>query len=379
MTVDFILPERPRILVITLRRLGDVLLTTPLIRSLRRAWPDAAIEALVFADTAGILEGNPDLNGVVAMPVRPTLSESLALAARLWNRYELAVASHAGDRPTFFAWTAGRRSAAPVEFRLSGRIKRFWLDHSVPVASGVHRVDEVLQLANALGITPVPEVVVPQGGVRPIVDRSYAVIHAAPIYRYKRWTRDGWRAVANALVARGFVVAATGGPGEAEHRYLDEVWQGLAIERFDGRLAWSEVAALLSGARVYVGPDTSVTHLAAATGCATVALYGPTDPRLWGPWPANGLGDGWNVAGTIQQHGNVWLVQNPLPCLPCQLEGCERHIGSYSQCLEELAVPQVLAAVDQALAGRESAAPAGWRGGGKAAIEGAMSPPTVRS
>ena len=49
MAARFELPARPRILVIALRRLGDVLLTTPLIRSLRRAWPDAAIDALVFA------------------------------------------------------------------------------------------------------------------------------------------------------------------------------------------------------------------------------------------------------------------------------------------------------------------------------------------
>jgi len=43
------------------------------------------------------------------------------------------------------------------------------------------------------------------------------------------------------------------------------------------------------GARLYVGPDTSVTHLAAASGCPTIALFGPTDPRLWGPWPEHGL------------------------------------------------------------------------------------------
>ena len=56
------LPAKPRILVVTLRRIGDVLLTTPLIRSLRRAWPDAAIDVLVFADTAGIIDGNPDVD-----------------------------------------------------------------------------------------------------------------------------------------------------------------------------------------------------------------------------------------------------------------------------------------------------------------------------
>ena len=57
-------------------------------------------------------------------------------------------------------------------------------------------------------------------------------------------------------------------------------------------------------------------------------------------------------AATIQNRGNVWIVQNPLPCLPCTFEGCERHIDSDSVCLEELSAEQVLAAVDQALAKR---------------------------
>ena len=80
-----------------------------------------------------------------------------------------------------------------------------------------------------------------------------------------------------------------------------------------------------------------------------MALFGPTDPRLWGPWPAGGLDAPWQASGTIQNRGNVWLVQNPLPCLPCQLEGCERHIGSASACLQELTADQVLVAADQAL------------------------------
>ncbi len=74
------------------------------------------------------------------------------------------------------------------------------------------------------------------------------------------------------------------------------------------------------------------------------------DPRVWGPWPAGGLTEPWQASGTIQQRGNVWIVQNPLPCLPCTFEGCERHVGSTSICLEELSADQVLTAVDQALA-----------------------------
>ena len=105
------LPSNPRVLVVVLRRLGDVLLTTPLIRSIKRAYPDAAIEALVFAGTEGILAGNPDLAGVIAMPRRPGAGASLALLRRLARRYDLALSVQPGDRPTTLASIAWSLSA----------------------------------------------------------------------------------------------------------------------------------------------------------------------------------------------------------------------------------------------------------------------------
>jgi heptosyltransferase-3 len=349
------LPPRPRILIVVLRRLGDVLLTTPLIRSLRRAWPEATIDALVFADTAGILAGNPDINRVIAMPMRPSAVQSLALAARLWRQYDLAVSTQSGDRPTGFAVIAGCVRVAPVESTFNGRFKRTLLHRSVATTSGVHRVEEMLRLADALGIARVPELVPPRGGeIDALPGGDYAVIHAAPMFRYKQWHQSGWRELAAALVARGLAVIATGGPAESELRYLDDVWNGAQVTRLDGMLDWPQLAGLLSKARVFIGPDTSVTHLAAASGCPTVALYGPTDPRLWGPWPVGGLASDWAATGKIQQRGNVWLVQNALPCTPCQLEGCERRLDSHSTCLAELPAAQVVGAVEQAI----TAAPA---------------------
>jgi len=345
------LPQKPRILVIALRRLGDVLLTTPLIRGVRRAWPAARIEVLVFADTAGILAGNPDIDGIVAMPPRPSIRQSLSLAAELWRQYDLAISTQSGDRPTAFAVIAGRFRVAPVDDRFTGRLKHKLLQRGIDIVPGVHRVEQMLQLADGLGISRVPEVVAPQpdafGAAPP---GPYAVIHAAPFFRYKQWTAQGWRDLAAALAARGLTVVATGGPGAEERRYLDEVWTGARVMRVDGQFNWRQLSGLLAKARVYVGPDTSVTHLAAATGIPTVAVYGPTDPRLWGPWPAAGLEEAWAAAGAIQRRGNVWLVQNPLPCMPCQLEGCERRLTSFSVCLDELPVSQVLDAVAQALA-----------------------------
>ena len=350
------LPQRPRILVVALRRLGDVLLTTPLIRSLRRAWPDATIEALVFADTAGILAGNPDLDRVVTMPARPNAVQSLATVARLWRKYDLAISTQRGDRPIFFAVAAGRRRVGQVP--AGHRVKRALLDRAVPHVDGVHRVDEILRLVDALGIPRVAELVTPRHrAASDLPGGDYAVIHAAPFYRYKQWTRDGWRSVASWLGELGLTVISTGGPSEDERRYLDGIWSGKsAVRRIEGRLDWPQLTALLAKARVFIGPDTSITHLAAASGCPTVAIYGPTDPRLWGPWPIGGLRTGWAASGTTQHRGNVWLVQNPLPCMPCQLEGCERRIGSYSACLDEMTPQHVIAAVELALANKAASA-----------------------
>ena len=91
------LRTRPRILVVALRRLGDVLFATPLIAAIRAAWPQATIDALVFDDTAGILDGNPDLDGILTMPVRRTALQGLALALKLARRYDLAVSTQSGE------------------------------------------------------------------------------------------------------------------------------------------------------------------------------------------------------------------------------------------------------------------------------------------
>jgi lipopolysaccharide heptosyltransferase III len=341
-----------RILVISLRRFGDLLLTTPLIRGLRRAWPRSTIDVLTFANTAGIVAGNPDIDRVIAMPERPTAAASARLLARLWRRYDIAISTQSGDRPTVFAFAAGRLRAGITTSDdpwLARKLKRVALHRRVPGDDKLHRVEQMLRLADVLGIERVAELVCPAAAPtsQGPPGSNYALIHAAPMFTYKEWTPEGWRALASGLAKRGLSVVAIGGPGAAERRYLEEVWGGIVEIH---QMEWPGIMNLLENARLYVGPDTAVTHLAAAAGCRTVAVFGPTDPRVWGPWPVGGLATPWNASDTIQNRGNVWIVQNPLPCMPCTFEGCERHIRSRSVCLDELAPAQVLAAADQALA-----------------------------
>lgn len=356
MTANLVLPERPKILVITLRRLGDVLLTTPLLHALRTRWPGAQLDTLVFRGSDGILQGNPDLDHVVTMPQRPSARESLALIRQLWRRYDLVISTQAGDRPTFYAWVAGRYRVGllPLPGRDGAWWKRFIHHRGVQADPEMHRVEELRQFARALGIDSWSDLVCPRGSsAESVAPRgSYAVLHANPMFRYRRWSDEGWRALARGLAARDLHIVATEGPGSEERAYLDALWGEADVPVTRVQLDWPALTALLQGAAVYVGPDTSVTHLAAGSGCPTVALYGPARPKQIGPWPVGGLAHPWNDVGTIQRQGNVWLVQNPLPCMPCDKLGCERHLNSHSQCLDELSARQVLVAVDQALAAR---------------------------
>ncbi len=348
----FMRAAHPRILMVSLRRIGDLLLTTPLIRSLRRAWPDSEIDVLIFENTQGIVAGNPDINRVISMPQRPTLAESARLCLTLWRQYDIAISTQSGDRPIAFAFAAGRLRVGVTtddDPWLARTLKRIALHRRVTAAENLHRVEQMLRLADALEIARVPDLVCPAAasGSQAAPAGNYAVIHASPMFAYKEWTKDGWRSITAALAQRGISVVAIGGPGEAERRYLEDVWRGVAGFH---QVGWAETMTLLSKAKIYIGPDTSVTHLAAAAGCPTIALFGPMDPRVWGPWPIGGLATPWAASGTIQNRGNVWIVQNPLPCLPCTFEGCERHVGSRSACLDELKPEQVMAAVDRALA-----------------------------
>lgn len=355
----FELPPQPRILVITLRRLGDVLLTTPLVRALRLAYPDARIDMLVFKGSEGILAGNPDIAQVIAIPQKPGLVQTAALIRNLWRRYDLAISTQPGDRPSLMAAVAGRSRIGLVPKSEVGW-KHFVLSACADADLTRHRVAELMQLARLLGIEETPDIVVPRSE-RPLAPRGpYAVLHANPLYRIRRWSDAGWVGLVDKLRERGLAVVTTGGSVPAERTYLDQLWNSISpkVERLDGKLDWGQLAQLLSGAAIYVGPDTSVTHLAAASGCPTVAIYGPASPVNMGPWPVGGLRESWARAGSIQRRGNVWVVQNPsLPCMPCDRLGCDNHLESRSECLDTLSVAAVMRAVDRALA-QSSSTPA---------------------
>jgi heptosyltransferase-3 len=349
------------ILVVATRRIGDVLLVTPLLRSLRRAWPLAIIDVLVFAGKGAVLEGNPDCSRVIEVPERPARAEHARLLARLFRRYDLGVATQQSDRSHLYALVAARRRVGVVpDRRWSSAWKRAsCFAYEVLDDLDTHTVVQNLRLADRLGIERHYEVVPPGAASAgdALGGKPYAIVHPAAMFTYKSWTPEGWRELIAWLRGRGLAVALSGGPGEEERAYCAAL-AGPEVLDLSGKLTLAELSGLLKRARLYVGPDTSVTHLAAACGTPTIALFGPSNPVKWGPWPQHAREDPspWTrLERPWQRKGNVILLQGVQPpdlghCLPCRLEGCERHVRSLSRCLTEMRADPVLLAARELLA-----------------------------
>lgn len=352
-----------RILVVATLRIGDVLLTTPLIRSIRRAWPQANISVLVFAGTAGILQNNPDIDEVITIKPRPSFSEHLSLLWSLWRSYDLAVSTMTNDRATLYALIGGKRAIGAIDAGAKHQWKRNLLSqYSETDVVSTHTVLNYLRLADLLGIQRCQEVVVGwklenrelvQSRIPFDVEvESYVVLHAYPMYIYKAWRQEAWVELGEWLEQNGMRIVLTGGNDATEMANVKALQQLMPVGTVNvaGEFGFSEVAYLLSKARAYVGPDTVVTHLAAAVGTPTIALFGPSNPVKWGPWPKGYTeeSDPYHLKGT-QRVSNVVLLQGEGDCVPCMEEGCDRHTGSLSICLQKLPSKRVIDALTELL------------------------------
>lgn len=338
-------PDPQRILIVCTRRIGDVLLVTPLIRSLRRAWPQAQIDALVFRGTAGVLEGNPDVSELIAVPERSSKTTRWRELRQLWNRYELSFSCVPSDRARLYAWAASRRHLGMLAANESTAKQRLMDDSVCFDDINTHTVSMGLQLADLAGVARCPEVVPPTAGgnLPPGIGQAFAVLHPFPKFNYKMWTEAGWFALARALQNRGLQVVLTGSNEAEEVAYCQRLATASGALCLAGKLSLAQTADLLRRSALFVGPDTAVTHIAAACGIPTVALFGPSNPVKWGPWPSSHdlIDSPWQLVGSAR-HGNVTLLQGSGDCVPCRLEGCDRHLASWSRCLQEMPAARVI-------------------------------------
>ncbi|GEM_PF-138043 len=346
-----------RILVIATRQIGDVLLTTPLIHAARERWPQARIDVLGFTGTVGMLRGNPDVNQLLEAPMRLGWGGLASLVRKLWCGYELALVTDPGDRAHLIGWMAAPlRSGIVPEHGASNWLKRRVLDHVVTAAGDLGAVHVTTEkqslLAPWLALDGhAPQVKVPPGRDLPAQAREWirpgaVVVHAPSMWPYKQWPVAHFQALISALLAQGRQVVLTGSSSARDQECLAPLRSLAAPPQLidlAGQLDFNQLTTLLQDAALYIGPDTSVSHLAAATGVPVIAIFGPTNPMRWAPWPAHA--DAQTLfarSAGVQQVGNVTVLQGRQTCVPCGRAGCEDHRASRSDCLVSITPEQVL-------------------------------------
>lgn len=352
-----------RIIVICTRQIGDVLLTTPLIRAAKERWPEATIDVLGFGGTLGMLRGNPDIAALIEVPAGSGWVASRRLIGRLWRRYDLALIAQYSDRAHLYGFAAAKRRAGQVTDEPKSWWKRVLLEHRVRMNDDQsHSVVEKLRLLAPWVESGGARLVAPPASPLPAdvaaaLRAPYAVLQTPTAVAYKQWPLAHWRTLVAALLERGLQVVLTGAPSAGDRALVAAVRDGHDGDRVlavAGRLDLNQVAALLRDAALYVGCDTSITHLAAACDIPVVALYGSIDPRYFGPWPPAATLDVPYVShALVQRAGRVTVLQGTPACVPCNRAGCEDRNDSASVCLQTLAPARVVAQVDRLL-GRDS-------------------------
>jgi len=351
------LGECRRALVVKLRHHGDVLLASAVPGALRAAAPALEIDALVYDDTAPMLEGHPAIARVHTVGRAWRVLGAAARLAAEWRlfaalrarRYDLIVHLSEHPRGAWLARTLGARYRVAPAY---GGRSAFWREsfsHRFALAknAGRHMVEWNLDALRRIGVQPPPAarrvMFVPGAEAERAVDARLAALQLAPggfvhLHPASRWRFKCWPAARHAeLVARfasiGQRIVITAAPEPSERAQVDEILRlagGTCID-LAGQLSIRELGALSARARLFVGVDSMPMHLAAAMGTPVVALFGPSGEAEWGPW---------QVAHRV--------VAGDQACRPCGNDGCGG--GKRSECLETLEVDRVFRAAQELLA-----------------------------
>ena len=371
-----------KVLFIATRQIGDVLVTTPLIKQARELWPEAEFHFLGYRGKLDMLKGNPDIAELIETSDRPGFGEYLSLFNRLFQRYDLAIVTQPSDRAYFYGLVAAFRRVGvlgghPQGLTEQDKAKKSKSDkqnawkkaiclHTVDVDYfGQHVITEKLRLLevfykNVQDLFSKPiSVVSPAGEVlTPVIASQlrspYVVVHPGPLTAYKRWPLAYWQNLVTWLTQQGWQVVLSASPAKQDLQLnqdivslLDEATRQNVVN-VAGKLSIPQARSLIQGAHLYIGVDTSITHLAAACNIPTVALFGPTPPSNFGPWPNGFIGkQPYQLRARTQTIGNVTILQGPGECVPCRKAGCEDRADSRSECLDLLEPNQVIEAIQK--------------------------------
>jgi heptosyltransferase-2 len=328
------------ILIIRTDRIGDVALSTPVIKVLREAFPKSKISFMARPCAKGILEGNPYLDRVIIYDKynrQKNWLESIKFALKLRkNNFDLAVILHPTKRANIIAFLAKIPETVGYDknfgFLLSKRIK----DEKLKGLK--HEAEYNFELLKLLGIKEVSRetlINVSDSDIcrldKMLDERNFSkrddffVIHPAASCPSKIWPQGNFNRVAQKLVqdlGLKLILVCT----KENQSICDEVAKGIAEDKvtFFIDLPIKKLAALFKRAKFLISNDSGPVHIAVASGCPVVDIFGRNQPGLspkrWGPLDKTSI-----------------VLHRPPDCKPCLAHNCQSDFA----CLSNITVEDV--------------------------------------
>ena len=325
------------ILLVRFSSIGDLLLTTPLLRALRMRHPDARLSFVVREDMADTLRNNPRIDELITWERGSSLTE---LAERLrGERWTHRLDLHRSLRSSLLRRMVGGRWSTYPKHRV--RRKLLILSHGKRGGHLGHVAERYFVAARELDVTPdggPPEFFVSNAAAAEATaflaerglgrDRALVALAPGAAHFTKRWPPHHWIALTQRLSAERDIVIV-GGAAEKELGAQMMLAGGDRVLSAAGRYSLDGTAALIARAQSLVAGDTGVLHLGTAVGTRVIGLYGPTIEAF----------------GFFPYRAPAVILQHDLDCRPCSSQGGPVCPLGHHHCLVNLMPDEVLEAL----------------------------------
>jgi ADP-heptose:LPS heptosyltransferase len=330
--------------------IGDVVLTTPAVRSVRNACPEAFIAYMGDKHAVSLLENNPCLNAIIPYDFsRPSFLEQPAAAFRLCGgRFDLVIDFLGNPRSAMLTFLSGAAYRVGPDRKGRGRLYTIRVKDDGKAKPVIDFYDQYLRAAGIEPTARKTELFLTDDERReariflrwldyenaPLdLERPIIGLHPGATWPAKKWLPARFGELAELIRAKlGFQVLLTAGPddGETVREVASASMAGIKILP---PLPLRQLAAVISHFKAYVSNDAGPVHIAAALGVPTVGIFGPGEENIWFPYSE---ADGHQA------------LRKDVPCHPCHLDYCNRKGEEYMECMKLLNVQEVFAAVAKA-------------------------------
>ena len=346
-----------KILLLKFRNIGDVLLTTPLVKNLKNSYPNALIDFSVNKGTESMITMNPNLNKVITYDRKEI--RSLSILKRFWREiqffrsfkkenYDLVINLTDGDRGDIISWY----SKAPVRvgYKNNNSFFKKGITHEMPTQGLRHTIELALDPLRLLHL-PITEKKVEifwskddEKNLRKKITPKDNFIHIHPVSRWQ------FKCISDSIMAQiidfieielGFKVVITASDDIFEIQKVDTILN-LTVSNplnLSGKLTLKETVILNKKAKLFVGVDTAIMHISASNNVPVLAFFGPSGACHWGPWDNSLMDSGYTKVSGIQVMGKHKVFSENRFCQPCGQDGCNGT--KVSDCLMALDIEKI--------------------------------------